>query len=136
MVIPHVLYQVSNTKEVMQFVSVETGCSTSTLLTTCLPLCMTLVLTSYAIQHHSESSPVKDERSIALYNMLINHLSEEVNMHKLIWFLLNCNCIIKGDQLYTMLTVRSVDSSLVISLLGVPWWLFAYQWPQPHPSTL
>ena len=84
MVIPHVLYQVSNTKEVMQFVSVETGCSTSTLLTTCLPLCMTLVLTSYAIQHHSESSPVKDERSIALYNMLINHLSEEVNMHKLV----------------------------------------------------
>ena len=80
MVVPHVLYQVSNTKEVMQFISMETCCSVSTLLTACLPLCMTLVLTSYAVQHHSDSSPTKDERSIALYNMLINHLPEEVDV--------------------------------------------------------
>ena len=81
MIIPHVLYQVSNTKEVIQFISTETGCSVSTLLTACLPLCMTLVLTSYAVQHHSDSSPIKDERSIALYNMLIDHLSEEVDIN-------------------------------------------------------
>ena len=80
MIIPHVLYQVSNTKEVMQFISMETGCSVTTLLTGCLPLCMTLVLTSYAVQHHSDPSPMKDERSIALYNMLINHLPEEVDI--------------------------------------------------------
>ena len=79
MIIPHVLYQVSNAKEVLQFISVETGCSVTTLLTSCLPLCMTLVLTSYAIQHDSECGTVKDERSVALHNMLINHLSAEVH---------------------------------------------------------
>ena len=83
MMIPHVLYQVSNAKQVMQFISMETGCSMTTLLTSCLPLCMTLVLTSYAVQHGSGSSPVKDERSVALYNVLINHLPEEVYIFKL-----------------------------------------------------
>lgn len=79
-VIPHVLYQVSNTKEVMEFISTESGCSVTTLLTSCLSLCMTLVLTSYALQHHSECSSVKDERSVALHNLLLNCLSEEVKM--------------------------------------------------------
>ena len=83
MMIPHVLYQVSNAKQVMQFISMETGCSMTTLLTPCLPLCMTLVLTSYAVQHCSDSSPVKDERSVTLYNMLIDHLPVEVYIFKL-----------------------------------------------------
>ena len=80
MVIPHVLYQVSNAKEVLQFISTETGCSVTMLLTSCLSLCMTLVLTSYAVQHHSECNPVKDERSVGLHNMLMNHLSAEVEL--------------------------------------------------------
>ena len=80
MVIPHVLYQVSNPEEVLQFISMETGCSVTMLLTSCLSLCMALVLTSYAMQHHSECNAVKDERSVALHNMLINHLSAEVDL--------------------------------------------------------
>lgn len=83
MVIPHILYQVSNAEQVIQFIATETGCSIATLLTSCLSLCMTLVLTSYAMQHHDRLGPLKDERSLGLYNMLKNHLSEEVEYFRL-----------------------------------------------------
>ena len=78
-VIPHILYQASNADELMQFISMETGCSVTVLLTSCLSLCMALVLESYAVQHHHSCNAVKDERSVALHNMLINHLSDEVD---------------------------------------------------------
>ena len=110
MVIPHILYQASNAKEVLQFISMETGCPVTMLLTSCLPLCMTLVLTSYAIQH---DRTVKDERSVALHNMLIDHLSAEVDLFNS--YDLNLYLFITGDQLNIYFSVGSVYYSLIIS---------------------
>lgn len=89
MVIPHVLHQVSNADEAIQFIAKETGSSVTTLLTSCLPLCMMLVLTSNAIQQHSGCDTRKDERSVALHNMLMTHISEEVAIYMFIIIITN-----------------------------------------------
>jgi len=77
-IIPHVLYHATTAEETIQFISVTTGRPVTELLTNCLPLCMSLVLSSYAIQHHSGEGSKRDEHPVALHNLLLIHLSEEV----------------------------------------------------------
>ena len=78
MVIPHVLYHVTSAEETIQFISMTTNCPVTELLTNCLPLCMSLVLSSYAVQHHSGQGSRRDEHPVVLHNLLLIHLSEEV----------------------------------------------------------
>ena len=118
MVIPHVLYQASNANELVQFISVETGCSVAMLLTSCLSLCMTLVLTSYAVQHYHSCNTVKDERSIALHNMLTNLLSAEVD-HIII-------------MIYIVATLfQTINSMLVSQFDQLTIHLLSHYW-EPH----
>ena len=65
-------------EETILYISMTTGSPVTELLTNCLPLCMSLVLSSYAVQHHSGQGSRRDEHPVALHNLLLIHLSEEV----------------------------------------------------------
>jgi len=69
---------VTAAEETIQYISMTTGSPVTELLTNCLPLCMSLVLSSYAVQHHSGQGSRRDEHPVALHNLLLIHLSEEV----------------------------------------------------------
>jgi len=79
-VIPHILYHVTTAEETIRYISMTTGNPVTELLTNCLPLCMSLVLSSYAMQHYCGQGSKRDEHPVGLHNLLLIHLSEEVRV--------------------------------------------------------